>query len=77
MDSKVILRSEDLYSIAGYLEDYLDTAEAKERFSNPFNEDLKTEISGLIASLRVISEGMCHDDGICGNGSTTWFEHGV
>lgn len=31
----------------------------------------------VAAACRGLAEGMCHDDGICGNGDVTWYEHGV
>lgn len=40
-------------------------------------EGMDDEARQVAAACRGLAEGMCHDDGICGDGDVTWFEHGV
>ena len=36
-----------------------------------------TQSLQVAAACRGLADGMCHDDGICGDGETTWYVHGV
>lgn len=56
---------------------YMITAKTLEYIASILDKEQDRNAEQVAIACRGLAEGMCHDDGICGDGASTWFEHGV